>query len=356
MLEAERAAALAAEAAAAKRHDDVLNHWRDLPTVPEWHEYVAWAQCRRFVPPAPPARPDEVTERSELAEMIRGEVTKRGFWERAGVAVAVVVGTVVALVAMVAEQALPLVGLVVVVIILINRRRKAIVRAVECRMGTEWQEHWNRAVQRYAGDVLEYERHVEDERRSWEKSETARVAGLSLLLRGDQEAMSEALEAALSELEFPFETGCRTEVVDAERAVVLLDLPEIEDVVPETRLQALKSGTLKEAKRTKADRNRDYAHLVTGLGLMMGRAAFRAVPTLQSVTIAAYTQRRHGRSGAIADDFVYEISLSRDQAARLPSTVDPIAFMRGAAQRLDLRDSGELRRINAPAWALELAS
>jgi hypothetical protein len=136
--------------------------------------------------------------------------------------------------------------------------------------------------------------------------------------------------------------------------VLLIDLPEIEDVIPETRAQALKNGTLKQAKRTKADRNRDYAHLVTGLALMMGRAVFRAAPTLRTVAIAAYTQRRQGRSGVIAHEFVYEIGLTREVAARLTSTVDPIVFMREAAQRLDLRDNGELRRISAPAWAADL--
>jgi len=62
-------------------------------------------------------------------------------------------------------------------------------------------------------------------------------------------------------------------------------------VVPETRTQALKNGGLKQAKRTKTERNRDYAYLVAGLAVMMARAAFGAAPTLTEVTVSGYTQR-----------------------------------------------------------------
>jgi hypothetical protein len=132
---------------------------------------------------------------------------------------------------------------------------------------------------------------------------------------------------------------------------VLLDLPEIEDAIAEEKQRALKSGEVKEVRRTQKERQAEYARLATGLALWVARTSFAAGPPLQRVHVAAYTQRRRPGTGELVDDYVYEVCFDREAASRWhPEGVDPIEVVRSGSSRIDLRADGQLKAIRAPDW------
>jgi hypothetical protein len=152
-------------------------------------------------------------------------------------------------------------------------------------------------------------------------------------------------------MDFPFEAIARVVVADSKTAYVLLDLPEIEDIMPETRTKVLKDGTTRDVKRPQAERLKSYANLVCGLAFLIARTAFCTGPTLNDVHIAAYTQRRQKRTGEVQDDFVYEVAISRGVSAALEhAKVDPVTEMLALKSRMKQSASGDLTKIAPPTW------
>ena len=114
----------------------------------------------------------------------------------------------------------------------------------------------------------------------------------------------------------------------------------------------LKDGSRREVKRPKAERMTAYAGLACGLAFLVARVAFEAAPTLRTVTIAAYTQRRQRRSGEIGDDFVYEVTIGREHCAELNlQDLDPVAEIKRLPSRVKQTTTGQLSKISAPEWA-----
>jgi hypothetical protein len=166
--------------------------------------------------------------------------------------------------------------------------------------------------------------------------------------------MQEAISSSLEDLDFPFDTECNVGVQDGRTAFLLLDLPEIEDVIPETRFQVLKSGRLKLVKRKAEDRQLRYARLVLGLALMVAATAFAAAPTLETVTIGANIQRKRRGSLQVEDQYVYEACLPR--ALFVGDTVrsaEPVELLKGLA-RMEFGANFSLNTIVEPSWAAEL--
>jgi hypothetical protein len=223
------------------------------------------------------------------------------------------------------------------------------------QMRSSWPEMWAEIQQQHAGALAEWEQARATTEAGWQEREAERIAWVERLLAGDVEALGETLADTLADLDFPFETSCRVGVLDGMRAAVLLDLPEIEDVVSETKRRVLRDGRVKETRRTNTERATDYATLASGLGLWVARACFAAAPTLETVTLAAYTQRRQSGSGALRDDFVYEFSIDRAPATAIEGNdVEPTKFLARLGGRIDLRQGGKLERIDPPVWQQEL--
>jgi hypothetical protein len=176
------------------------------------------------------------------------------------------------------------------------------------------------------------------------------------LLTGNREAVDDAVEAILEELDFPFEATCAASALAGDTVVVAVDLPEIEDIIPEERFKALKNGTLKKVRRSRRERNDAWRHLVLGIALQIGRTVCAAAPSIQHVKVAGYTQRRQ-RSGVVADDWVYELVVDRHFLAGLrPETVDPSSILRLPSVRVMLGSDGDLKKIPPPAWVENLVA
>ena len=227
----------------------------------------------------------------------------------------------------------------------------------EERARTSWPVQWSSLLRGYDEAVRSHQSRLQEASVRWNADENARVSWAKRLIGDDVEVLNKSVGDTLSNLAFPFETQCQVAVADAHTAYVLLDLPEIEHVVPETRQQVLKDGRLRELGRSKQERQLDYAHLVAGLALMLARAGLTAGPTVATMYIAAYTQRRQSRTGVVRDDFVYDVKVDRGVAAEWdPARVDALAVLTQLPGRIDFRTGNDLKTIDPPTWAGELLS
>jgi hypothetical protein len=214
-----------------------------------------------------------------------------------------------------------------------------------------YRDELERASREHDDVTKQYEQHAATMRHAWRLAEERRVALLTKLVEGDAEQSAATLSASLEALDFPFETDAEFHVDDDGRSVdLLVDLPEIEDCIPEKRQKAQKNGTTREVRRTKAERFALYAKLVLGLGIAIATRTFCVLPAARSVRLAAFTQRRARGKSTVEDQFIYEIALPREEAEDLNIQEGPLELLRFIDCRMDLDPSGNFRKLAAPVW------
>lgn len=171
------------------------------------------------------------------------------------------------------------------------------------------------------------------------------------LRRGEQHVVDVVLSQAFEALDFPFEAGVSF-VVDGDRVLLQLDLPEIEDLVPETQGKALKSGEIRQIKRKKSDRQALYATAVAGVCLMVAGTALASAPSISTVVVAAYTQRKLRGSARIGDDYIIVKSVDRESLRVFDKRQgDPVQFLYGCSGAMQLSETFVFRGLTPPDWA-----
>ncbi len=328
------------EAAESEREAQV-NAWRAMPVVPPEAGYLRATHAEPW-PHATPTRPEEAPARAAFQVECeqRAKIKETVSVPRVVIGVLALAGSLSLGISM-GSLCTGITGFVIALALLVpelsklGRRRPL----AQTYFTQEWPLHWMELQANWAA----YE--------AWPEQERERAAFAARLLQGDLAALTESLEDSLADLDFPFEASCRIAVPEPHETFVLLDLPEIEDAISEEKLRALKSGEVKEVRRTQKERQAEYARLATGLALWVARTAFAAGPTLQRVHVAAYTQRRRTGTGELVDDYVYEACFEREVASQWrPDEVDPIEVLRSVPSRIDLRADGQLKAIRAPEW------
>lgn len=313
----ETAVRIAAEEAA--EYEALLNAWRRTPPILSRAHHEAAAEPRSPAADEPaPARPTDEAVRAELVAHLLNERRSKRSW----------LGRVFA-------------GW-------FGRDQAAAERAAETLL-PDWLAARD---SRWEIEAARRRRKQDVARRNHEAVEAARVEQVRALLNGDAAACEAAVEAALSAVDFPFDTQAYAMFASAEEVRLLLDLPEIEDVIPEVRTEVSARGELKSKRRSAAERAADYAELVLGLAYAMGAAVLSASPATERVAIAAYTQRRKRGTGEVQDEFVYDVTFDRPglSAVRF-ETVNPVADALRFPSRIDVAANGTLRRIDPPGWA-----
>jgi Protein of unknown function (DUF4236) len=226
---------------------------------------------------------------------------------------------------------------------------------IEERMARAWPEERARIEAEHSQREAEHCARKAEAAEKWLAEENARIAELRLLIAGDLGAVERAVSASVEALDFPFEADCAVGVDEAGFVVIDIDLPEIEDVVPETRYKVLKDGTLKEVKRKAEERNEAYATLVTGIAHTVAATALATAPSLQSVTVAGHTQRKNRNNFEAKDTYVFEVRFPRDVIARISAaTLEPVSSIQRLPSRIEVGASGVLKQISDPDWAAEL--
>ena len=360
-------AAVAEVEAAEAALDESLNAWRLVPDLPATEVYRAATKPRpyevRDVPPSPPD-PDE--ERAALRREAGAEVraAHRAPWATAGLSVlavgaALTVATVLAAVSGHGAAIASVVWAVVVIpgsalpaavtIRAIAARNTVVALRTRAAVDERWDARWDEVNRRHLDSVHQWEQARDSARETHDAAEAERATWARRLVDGDVVAVEESVADSLSDVDFPYEIVCKVAVPEPDHAYVLVDLPEIEDVLPETRVRVLKDGTKREIKRPKGERVAAYGGLACGLAFLTSRVAFEAGPTLRTVTVAGYTQRRQRKTGQVDDDFVYEVAIHRDASAAVDhEEIDPAAQLEVMGARIKRAASGELGKIAAP--------
>ena len=71
--------------------------------------------------------------------------------------------------------------------------------------------------------------------------------------------------------------------------------------------------------------------------------------------MAAYTQRRARGKGTIEGQFIYELTLSRDDAEDIePTQTAALELLHILESRVDIEASGNFRKLKPPVWAPEV--
>lgn len=331
---------------------DIVDAWRQMPDIPDRAAFEMALQLRPYSPTPEPLLPDMSIEERKVRKGVQRESAAQHSLRPLYIALAVLIGGLVltGLTDEGAFGALVLLGFLVYVPIWGCRRYVKITRQVRGEVRDRWVEAERNIRASYEAALREHHEYEAARKHDWNDMEGQRIDGLRRLLAGDRETVDEAIEAVLEDLDFPFEATCTASALAGDTVIVAVDLPELEDIIPETRLKALKNGTVKEVRRSQRERKQAWRHLVLGIALQLGRTVCAVAPSVQHVKVGGYTQRRQ-RNGTIDDDWVYELALQRHFLATLdPETVDPASILRLRDARVSPMADGNLKKIPPSEW------
>lgn len=149
---------------------------------------------------------------------------------------------------------------------------------------------------------------------------------------GDIPAMDAMLNELLGSLPWPRSTTVSYDFSEDSAAVALdIDLPEIEDMPRRVATVAARGFRVNFKDRTDAQVRADYVRLVHGAAFRLAGEIFANLTSVDSVTLAGFTQRNDPQTGRDRNDYVLSVRLHRSDWAQLNfdnlEEIDPVAAM-----------------------------
>jgi len=215
---------------------------------------------------------------------------------------------------------------------------------------TAWPEREAQVQQQYNERYQQYEQQMAAESAAWDETETKRIEWVQKLLAGDLLEMDHTIAEVLTGLQMPFKTQCDYFLHEADTVGLHVDLPEIEDVIPDTVKAIQKNGTTKDVRRDQAERFNDYAQLVMGQCLFLAAELFSYLPVTQQIKVAAYTQRPRIKETDPVDNYVLDVTFDRGAVKSFGVDENLKAFFVRQGARFNQSADGELKRIEPPSW------
>lgn len=204
-----------------------------------------------------------------------------------------------------------------------------------------------------AGQQKSYEANVATwklEKSTFDSAEAEQSRLFDQRLRTDADFMHQLLEQNLQEISWPRETLVSLELSDEGKAIAIdVDLPELEDMP--TRLASVpERGYKLSIKQIKGKQlNEIYSRLVHGIGFRIIGEAFATLPTVDQVTLSAFTQRDSPTTGERTDTYIYSVSVERPAWARINfknlSAVDVVESLMSFTLRRNISRSGTFEPI-----------
>jgi hypothetical protein len=166
-----------------------------------------------------------------------------------------------------------------------------------------------------AASVAEYQRKLAAWRglkSNFESGELDKKQFLESVKTGDVPAMAKQLEATLHDIVWPRETDVSFHLTeDGKRVALDVDLPEIEDM-PHKTASAPQRGyrlSVKEMGATQVQKL--YMRHVHAVGFRIIGEAFAALPTVETITLSAYSQRANTQTAQVENQYLYSVRVSR---------------------------------------------
>ena len=298
----------------AEDYQHLLNFWKPLPEIAP-RETWANAQTKRPFESklAPPALPDPQAEQSRLLQELTAKDAASG----------------------------------------LNKFLPAFVARGEARkeLAAAWPARQAQLQSQYEEQRRQYGQQLAAESEAWDQAEEQRIGWVKRLLAGDLEEIHHTVAEVLQGLQFPFRTHCDFFLKDAHSVYLQLDLPELEEVIPETRQTILKSGQTREVRVPQAERNADYAHLAMGQCLYLAAEVLSYLPLAQVVQVAAYTQRPRVRESDPIDSYLLDVPFGREAVVGFGKEEQNLAaLIARLGGRMKADGAGGLERIEPPSW------
>jgi len=190
----------------------------------------------------------------------------------------------------------------------------------------------------------------QSDKTAFDDKEHARKDMIERRIYVDHGAMETFLEENLKDIVWPRETNVDFEVSpDGRKAVLDVDLPEIEDM-PKRTASAPQRGyklTVKELSAAKLQQL--YLHHIHGIGFRMIGEALWALPTAETVLFSGYSQRPDRATGEVRDEYLYSVRVSRSSWGKINfrnlGALDVVAALEQFELRRDMKKSGAMNGI-----------
>lgn len=200
-----------------------------------------------------------------------------------------------------------------------------------------WQQNFNQTkqVRRQLQHTFEQAlAHWQRQEKSHRQQQHAASETFAYKLNHDTEFMADLLESKLATLNWPRDTHVSFEIqtgVNGFEVLLDVDLPTSEEF-PNRSARFSKNGRRLLIKTKSATQQRmEYARHVHGVVLKLAGVTWVTLPSVQHLTVLAYTQRLNSATGHIDDEYLLSVRIQREQWQQLnltaPEKIDPIAAL-----------------------------
>jgi hypothetical protein len=185
---------------------------------------------------------------------------------------------------------------------------------------------------------------VTDENERAQAEYEEEMADYQKLLACDEEYIEDAIEDVLESIQLPVEFSIDFEVV-GRMIRIDLDLPEIEDY-PKRKPVISASGKFSFKDKPVKVWKEEYARSVVGMAFYFASVMFNLSPSVEEVSISAYTQRLNKKTGHTENQYVYDVQFAREIFAKLRvAQIDPIEAIANFPHKISISAGNELKTI-----------
>lgn len=171
------------------------------------------------------------------------------------------------------------------------------------------------------------EQRLQELKKSLEENEPKRIEKVKKLLEGDMETINNVLSEVVNYITYPKETLVDFVILNKEKILLDIDLPEIEEM-PTEKLSISPTGRHIDKTISQKDIRNLYATVVHSIALSLASIVFSSIPTCNKVILSGYTQRISKKTGNTEDEYVYSIIIDKETYYKLniPNTDSIEAF------------------------------
>ncbi|WP_404417280.1 DUF4236 domain-containing protein [Vreelandella aquamarina] len=221
-----------------------------------------------------------------------------------------------------------------------------------------WQRLLPATSSRLEAEHAQRQRAFDSAYRQWEKrkadfdaAEFARQKREQEDVYADMNAMQQALQERLEDIEWPRETLIDFDLGHDESTIAVdIDLPN-EDEMPEHYWQMPAKALKLTPRKLSATRQRKlYRDLVHGIAFRVIGAVFARLPNVEEAHVSGYRQVIDAATGGEHDQYLFSIKVSRAQWQRIHfdrlEQVDPVTAVEGFSLRRNMTKTGIFRDID----------
>lgn len=167
---------------------------------------------------------------------------------------------------------------------------------------------------------------------------------------GHTDAMYKTLQNLMHEIKWEKKTNLSFDFNKTGNELAIdIDLPEIEDI-PNKEAYVIERGLRLNVKHKSAKETRaDYQKCVFSILFRVTGLSFCALPTLNQVDLAGYTQRLNNTTGQIEDFYIVSVRIKRNQWEQLNfdnlENIDPFLAFQTFNFKCHVEKNGDFSRI-----------